>query len=177
MVDQRCRSVQPVRYGSYQMGVAVIPESSTVLMIAGVYALVTGFGAGGTAAPVNTSALATSTATTQAPAEPAPVTLASQILPGPAALRPPPPSCTASPRDTTPSQGSDETITVHTTRGAVVYLAVHYPTATRPFTLVADSAGTAVITFPINRSVPGTPVKVDVSTNSGQVCGTQFTPQ
>jgi len=157
--------------------VTVIPESSTVLVIAGVCALVTGFGAGGTAAPVNTSALATSAAATQALTELAPVTLAPRTLPGPASLRPPPPSCTASPRDATPSQSSDETITVHTTRGAVVYLVVHYPTATRPFTLVADSAGTAVITFPINRSVPGSPVKVDVSTNSGQVCGTQFTPQ
>ncbi|MGH3843447.1 MAG: hypothetical protein ACRDS0_18685 [Pseudonocardiaceae bacterium] len=116
-------------------------------------AVVTGFG--DTAAPVNSSAPTTSAATTQAPAG----------------------LCTASPRNATPSQGSDETITVHTTRGAVAYLAVHYPTTTRSFAIVADSAGTAVITFPTNRSTPGVPVQVDVTTNSGQVCRTQFTPQ
>jgi hypothetical protein len=66
---------------------------------------------------------------------------------------------------------------VHTTRGADANLVVHYPTTTRAFTIVADSAGTAVITFSIGPSIPGSPVQVDVSTNSGQVCSTQFTPQ
>ena len=56
-------------------------------------------------------------------------------------------------------------------------LVVHYPTTTREFTIVADSAGEAVITFSISPSIPGSPVQVDVSTNSGQVCETQFTPQ
>ncbi|HET9256152.1 MAG TPA: hypothetical protein VFO16_13260 [Pseudonocardiaceae bacterium] len=81
------------------------------------------------------------------------------------------------PRDPTPSQSGEETIIVRTTRGAQAYLLVHYPTTTRSFTLIADSAGTALVTFPIRPSVPGTPVLVEVSTNSGQTCATQFTPR
>ena len=128
----------------------MIPEKSTVLLVAGVCAVVTGVG-GGTTAPVNTASL---------PA-------------------PPPASghCTASPRIATPNKSSDETITVHTTGGAQANLVVHYPTTTRAFTIIADSAGTAVITFPISPSTPGSPVQVDVTTNTGQACSTQFTPQ
>jgi hypothetical protein len=158
----------------------MIPESSTVLLVAGVCAVVTGVG-GGTAAPVNTSASTISAVTVQAPAQATRDTPAPPISPGSAALLPGPPTapahCTASPRNATPRQISNQTITVHTTRGADVNLAVHYPTTTRAFTIVADSAGTAVITFPISPSVPGSPVQVDVSTNSGQVCDTQFTPR
>lgn len=139
--------------------VTVIPGGSTFLLAAGVCAVVTGFGAEGTVAPVSTPALATSVTTLLA------------APPGP------PPNCTALPRNATPSQSSNVTITVHTTRGAHANLIVHYPTAKRSFTIVADSAGTAVIAFPIGRSIPGSPVQVDVSTNSGQVCSTQFTPQ
>jgi hypothetical protein len=157
----------------------VISGSSTVLLVAGVCAVVTSFDAGGNAAPVNTSAPATSAATIPARTEATPDTLAPQIPPGPAApaLTAPPEKCTASPRNAKPSRNGDETITVHTTRGADANLVVHYPTTTRSFTIAADSAGTAVITFSISPSVAGSPVQVDVSTNSGQVCSTQFTPQ
>jgi hypothetical protein len=86
-------------------------------------------------------------------------------------------NCTASPRDPTPGDGGEETITVHTTAGASVNLQVHYKTTTHPFSGVADSTGTAVITFSIGRPTRGYPVRVDVSTGSGQVCSTQFTPQ
>lgn len=143
--------------------VTVIPGSSALLLTAGVCAVVTGFGAGGTATPVNTSALAP-----QVPLE------AAAPLPTPTAA---PTKCTASPRNATPSRSSNATIIVRTTRGANADLMVRYPTTTRSFTIVADSAGMAVITFPISRSVPGSPVRVDVSTNSGQICSTQFTPQ
>ncbi len=162
----------------------MIPDRVTVLLVAGVCAVVTGFGADGNAAPVNASAPATLAAITQVPPDAFPDTLAPQVLPGPAVLLPEPPvapgpprRCTASPRNATPSHSGDETITVHTTRGANANLVVHYPTTTRSFTIVADSAGTAVVTFSISSSVPGTPVRVDVSTNSGQICSTQFTPQ
>jgi hypothetical protein len=161
--------------------VTVIPESSTVLLVAGMCAVIGGVGTGGTAAPVNTSSLATLADTAQALAEASRGTLAHQVPLAQAALRPAPPptpaNCTASPRNATPSQNSNETIIVHTTRGANANLVVHFPNTTRSFTIVADSAGTAVITFPINRSVPGSPVQVDVSTSSGQACGTQFIPQ
>ncbi|MGB9281338.1 MAG: hypothetical protein WCB57_14835 [Pseudonocardiaceae bacterium] len=66
---------------------------------------------------------------------------------------------------------------MHTTAGASVKLQVHYKTTTHSFSGLADSAGTAVITFSIGRPTPGYPIQVDVSTTSGQVCGTQFTPQ
>ncbi|MGH9962888.1 MAG: hypothetical protein ACREBC_38185, partial [Pyrinomonadaceae bacterium] len=97
--------------------VTVTPEGSTVLLVAGVCAVVTGFGVGGTAARVNTSAPATSVAT-HPPAETTPDTLASQAPPRPAALLPaspaapaPPGNCTASPRNATPSQNRNQTIT------------------------------------------------------------------
>jgi hypothetical protein len=172
----------PFRTSSPRNGldwVAVLPGSSTVLLVAGVCAVVTGFVAGGNAAPVNTSAPDTSAATAPARTQATPDTLASQISLGPAApaLPAPPGKCTASPRNARPSQNSDETITVHTTRGADANLVVHYLTTTRSFTIVADSAGTAVITFSISPSVAGSPVQVDVSTNSGQVCSTRFTSQ
>ena len=158
----------------------MIRESSTVLLVAGVCAVVTGVG-GGTAAPVNTSAPAVSAVTAQAPAQATWNTPAPSTSPESAALLPAAPPapgrCTASPRNATPSQSSNQTITVHTTRRADVNLAVHYPATTRAFTIVADSAGTAVITFPISPSIPGSLVRVDVSTNSGQVCDTQFTPR
>lgn len=86
-------------------------------------------------------------------------------------------ACTASPRDPTPGDGGDETITVHTTAGATVDLKVRYKTTTHPFSGVADNTGTAIITFSIGRPTPGYPVRVDVSTSSGQVCSTQFTPR
>ena len=86
-------------------------------------------------------------------------------------------ACTASPRYPTPGDGGDETITVHTTAGATVSLKVHYKTTTHPFSGVADGTGTASITFSIGRPTPGYPVRVDVSTSSGQVCSTLFTPQ
>jgi hypothetical protein len=190
---------------------AVIPKGSIVLLVAGVWALVTGCGPSDTAAgptptasdsaPVATSPLATPTATTQAPTLVAPVRVphaasarhAAPVPPAPEAVPPAaPPSpasapatpapvlqgnCIASPRDATPGDGGDETITVHTTAGATVKLQVHYKTKTHPFSGVADSAGTAVITFSIGRPTRGYPVRVDVSTSSGQVCGTQFTPQ
>ena len=76
-----------------------------------------------------------------------------------------------------PGDGGDETITVRTTVGASVSLQVHYKTTTHPFSGVADSAGTMIITFSIGWPTPGYPVRVDVSTNSGAVCTTQFTPQ
>lgn len=159
--------------------VTMIPEA--VLLVAGVCAVVNGVGGGGTAAPVNTSAPTISAVTTQAPALATRDRAAPRVSPGSAALllaQPAAPGhCTASPHNATPSQSSDETITVHTTRGADVNLVVHYPTTTRAFTIVADSAGEAVITFSISPSIPGSPVQVDVSTNSGQVCETQFTPQ
>jgi hypothetical protein len=66
---------------------------------------------------------------------------------------------------------------VHTTAGANVTLQVHYKTTTHPFNGVADSAGTVIIIFSIGRPTPGYPVRVDVSTSSGQTCATQFTPQ
>lgn len=75
-----------------------------------------------------------------------------------------------------PGDGGDETITVHTTAGVGVNLQVRYKTTTHPFSGVADSAGTAVITFSIGRPTRGYPVRVDVSTSSGQICSTQFTP-
>jgi hypothetical protein len=86
-------------------------------------------------------------------------------------------ACTASPRDSTPGDGGEQTVTVHTTAGATVSLEVHYKTSTHPFSGVADGAGTASVTFSIGRPTPGYPVRVDVSTSSGQVCSTQFTPQ
>jgi hypothetical protein len=153
--------------------------SPTVSLVAGVCAIVAGFVAGGNAAPANTSAPDSLAAITPARTEATPEATASQLSPGPpdSALPTPPGKCTASPRNASPSQNSDETITVHTTRGADANLVVHYPTSTRSFTIVADSAGTAVITFSISQSVAGSPVQVDVSTNSGQVCSTWFTPQ
>jgi hypothetical protein len=66
---------------------------------------------------------------------------------------------------------------VHTTASASVTLQVHYKTTTHPFTGVADSTGTASITFSIGRPTPGYPVRVTVSTSSGQTCTTHFTPQ
>jgi hypothetical protein len=153
--------------------------SSTALLAAGVCVVVTGFGVDGTAAPVNTSALAT-WATTHAPVEGIPAKLAPQVPSDAATLLRAPPVpryCTASPRNATPNQNGNATIIVRTTRGANADLKVHYPTTTRSFTIVADSAGTAVVTFPISRSIPGSPVQVDVSTNSGQICSTQFTPR
>jgi hypothetical protein len=66
---------------------------------------------------------------------------------------------------------------VHTTAGANVTLQAHYKTTTHPFSGVADNTRTAVITFSIGRPTPGYPVRVTVSTGSGQVCSTQFTPQ
>jgi hypothetical protein len=66
-----------------------------------------------------------------------------------------------------PGDGGDETITVRTTARASVNLKVHYKTTTHPFTGVADSTGTTIITFSIGRPTPGYPVRVDVSTSSG----------
>ena len=86
-------------------------------------------------------------------------------------------NCTASPRNTTPGDGGDETITVHTSARASVNLQVHYKTTTHSFSDIADSTGTAVITFSIGRPTPGYTVEVNVSTGSGQACSTQFTPQ
>ncbi|MGH3766967.1 MAG: hypothetical protein ACRDTX_17735 [Pseudonocardiaceae bacterium] len=76
-----------------------------------------------------------------------------------------------------PGDGGDETITVHTTARASANLQVRYKTTTHAFSGVADSAGTAIITFSIGRPTRGYPVRVDVSTSSGEICSTQFTPQ
>jgi hypothetical protein len=111
--------------------------SPTVSLVAGVCAIVAGFVAGGNAAPANTSAPNSS----------------ANITPARTEATTPPGKCTASPRNASPSQNSDETITVHTTRGADANLVVHYPTSTRSLTIVAGSAGTAVITFSISQSV------------------------
>lgn len=156
----------------------------TAMLIVGVCAAASGPGIGGNATLATASALAISPVSAQAPAEAYPDRMVFQTPPVPAALLTAPfaaPAspmpCTASPRNATPVRGTYETITVHTTRGADVNLVVHYPATTRSLTIVADSAGTAVVTFSISPAVPGYPVWVDVSTNSGQVCGTQFTPQ
>jgi hypothetical protein len=162
----------------------VFYKSSTSLLVVGVCATATGLGLGGNAAPVATPTSAILRVSTQAPAGESSDTMAFQTPPAPAALLTVPPAlaappapCTASPRNATPTRDTNETITVHTTRGADVNLVIHDPNTTRSFTIVADSAGTAVSTFSISPSVPGYPVRVDVSTNSGQVCSTQFTPR
>ena len=156
----------------------------TALLFVGVCAAASGPGIGGNAAPATASTPAPSPVSAQAPAEASPNRMLFQtprlpaaLLTTPFAAPAPPTPCTASPRNATPAQGTNETITVHTTRGADVSLVVRYPTTTRSLTIVADSAGTAVVTFSISPAVPGYTVWVDVSTNSGQVCGTQFTPQ
>jgi hypothetical protein len=185
---------------------AVIRKGSIVLLVAGVWALVTGCGPSDTAAgptstasasaPVALSPLATPAVPTPVPTLVAPVRVphaapARHATPAhaapPPAESPPAPApatptpvlqgnCVASPRTATPGDGGDETITVHTTAGATVKLLVHYKTTTHPLSGVANNAGTAVITFSIGRPTRGYPVRVDVSTSSGQVCGTQFTP-
>lgn len=53
-------------------------------------------------------------------------------------------------------------------------LRVHYKTTTHPSSGVADDTGTTITTSSIGRPTPGYPVRVDVSTSSGQVCTTQF---
>jgi len=169
----------------------VLREGWIVLLVAGVWSIVTGCGPGGAAAGptsaaspgalVTASPLATRAVTTQARTAVAPASVPSAVPPAaPVSASPAPASqsnCTASPRNAVPGDGGDETITVRTTVGASVSLQVHYKTTTHPFSGVADSAGTMIITFSIGRPTPGYPVRVDVSTNSGGVCTTQFTPQ
>lgn len=159
-------------------------KSFTALLIVGVWAVATQLGVGGNAAPARISTSVTSLVKAHGPAGAFLDTIEFRLPPVlavlltvPSASPAPPVPCAASPRKAMPGRDTEETITVHTTRGAGVNLVVHYPTRTRSFTIVADSAGTAVITFSISPSMPGYPVWVDVSTNSGQVCGTQFTPQ
>jgi hypothetical protein len=87
-------------------------------------------------------------------------------------------SCTAQPADRTPGDGGKQSITVHTTAGAGVTLQVHYKTTTHTFgPLAADKNGTATLVFSTGRPTRNYTVKVDVSTDSGQSCSTQFTPQ
>jgi|SRR5579884_582869 hypothetical protein len=164
--------------------VTVFHKSSTALLLVGVWTVATQLGVGGNAAPARIPRSVTFPVSAQGPAGASLDTIEFQsptvpavLLAVPSASPAPPVPCAASPRNAMPRRDTEETITVHTTRGAGVNLVVHYPTRTRSFTIVADSAGTAVITFSISPSIPGHPVWVDVSTNSGQVCSTQFTPQ
>jgi hypothetical protein len=85
-------------------------------------------------------------------------------------------SCTAAARFPNPGDGGEQTITVRTTADASVTIAVHYKTTTHTFTAAADPGGLAALTFSMGRPTPGYTVMVDVLTDIGQSCGTQFTP-